>query len=116
LLRDKLLAPSALRPLPLLLTLGIVPFNTTQVFHASALQDETFTQWCLNNKSLPKETQTTVQALLTVAGTTDCTSASQVLASSESLMLDGYEISDLRPLASLTHLRSLSWKEIKSAM
>jgi internalin A len=54
------------------------------------------------------ETLHTINALLQVAKTTDCNQASKLLSALTTLTLFGNQISDLRPLSSLTNLTGLS--------
>ncbi|MBE9183527.1 leucine-rich repeat domain-containing protein [Microcoleus sp. LEGE 07076] len=68
----------------------------------------TFADWCRQKASLSPEAKYTVEALLKEAGTTECDPANQKLSSLTQLNL-GVErqISDLKPLASLTNLTGI---------
>ena len=64
----------------------------------------TFADWCRQKADLSPETKHTVEVLLQEAGTTDCDAADRKLSSLTELLLGGYQISDIKPLASLTNL------------
>jgi internalin A len=70
-----------------------------------------FQDWCSRKIQFPSATQHTIDVLLKEAGSTDCNQAFQKLSAFESLLLDGKQISDLRPLSSLTNLRILRLSE-----
>jgi internalin A len=68
---------------------------------------QTFTEWCQQKASLPQETRRTVEALLQVAETQNCSQANQMLTNLTELSLGGNQISDIKPLSNLTNLTSL---------
>jgi internalin A len=68
----------------------------------------TFADWCREKASLSPETKHTVEVLLEKAGTTECEAADQQLSSLTELKLDGNQIRDIKPLASLPHLTDLN--------
>ncbi len=68
---------------------------------------ETFAEWCLHQDNLPPAAQHTVGVLLTEVETLDCTQADEQLVARTKLILDGREIRDVTPLASLTRLTDL---------
>ncbi|MFN7524192.1 MAG: leucine-rich repeat domain-containing protein [Aphanizomenon sp.] len=87
------------------LTLG---FYTPKVTAAPIKTPKTFTEWCQQKASLPQETKGTVEALLKVAKTQNCSQANQTLTNLTSLDLSENKISDIKPLSNLTNLTSLS--------
>jgi internalin A len=92
------------------LTLG---FYTPKVTAAPIKTPKTFKEWCQQKASLPQETKRTVEALLKVAKTRNCSQANQTLTKLTSLYLSGNQISDIKPLSNLTNLTSLSLSENK---
>ena len=68
----------------------------------------TFADWCRKKGSLSPETKHTVEVLLQKAETTECDAANQKLSSFTSLSLYKNQISDIKPLESLTNLTDLS--------
>ena len=68
----------------------------------------TFADWCREKASLSPETKHTVEVLLEKAGTTECEAADRQLSSLTELKLDGNQIRDIKPLASLPHLTDLN--------
>ena len=58
------------------MTLG---FYTPKVTAAPIKTPKTFTEWCQQKASLPQETRRTVEALLNVAETQNCSQANQTL-------------------------------------
>jgi Leucine-rich repeat (LRR) protein len=75
-----------------------------------ALGDSPLGQWCRSSES---SVRSTVQALLLAAGRQywwqdDCDGAFRVLSESDRLDLNSRGLSDLRPVAELTHLRILN--------
>jgi internalin A len=86
------------------LTLG---FYTPKVTAAPIKTPKTFKEWCQQKASLPQETKRTVEALLNVAETRNCSQANQTLTKLTSLDLGENEISDIKPLSNLTKLTSL---------
>jgi Leucine-rich repeat (LRR) protein len=75
----------------------------------------TFADWCRQKADLSPEAKHTVEVLLKEAGTTECDAANQKLSSLTGLDLDNNQISDIKPLESLTNLTVLSSTTIKSA-
>ena len=65
---------------------------------------QTFADWCRQKADLSPEAKHTVDVLLEQAGTTECDAANQTLSSLTEINLSGNEISDIKPLASLTNL------------
>ena len=92
--------------------IGIIIINATQVVATPKPQNQesikSFSQWCKQKDSLPKDTKYTVEILLNEAGTSDCTSAEQFLDKRQILNLQCNQISDLSPLAGLTILTKLT--------
>jgi len=86
------------------LTLG---FYTPKVTAAPIKTPKTFKEWCQQKASLPQETKRTVEALLKVAKTRNCSQANQTLTKLTSLYLGENKISDIKPLSNLTNLTSL---------
>ena len=67
----------------------------------------TFADWCRQKADLSPEAKHTVEVLLQQAGTTECDAANQTLLSLTGLLLPNNQISDIKPLASLTKLTDL---------
>src|ERR671932_484680 len=67
----------------------------------------TFADWCRQKDSLSPEAKHTVEVLLEEARTTECDAADRTLSSLTALKLNFNEISDIKPLASLTNLTDL---------
>ena len=67
----------------------------------------TFADWCRQKADLSPEAKHTVEVLLQNANTTECDAANQRLVSIRSLDLSDKEISDIKPLESLTNLTIL---------
>ncbi|MFN5895088.1 MAG: leucine-rich repeat domain-containing protein, partial [Dolichospermum sp.] len=67
-----------------------------------------FLQWCDPKAKLPQETRYTVEVLLQIAGTKNCTQANQRLIKLTTLNLWKSQISDIKPLSSLTNLTALN--------
>ena len=67
----------------------------------------TFADWCREKDSLSPEAKHTVEVLLQQAGTTECDVANQTLSSVARLDLSNNQISDIKPLESLTKLTQL---------
>ncbi|MFN6031163.1 MAG: leucine-rich repeat domain-containing protein [Dolichospermum sp.] len=74
---------------------------------------KTFKEWCQQKASLPQETRRTVEALLKVAKTRNCSQANQTLTKLTTLYLGENQISDIKPLSNLTNLTSLDLGENK---
>ncbi|MFN6001291.1 MAG: leucine-rich repeat domain-containing protein [Dolichospermum sp.] len=68
---------------------------------------KTFKEWCQQKASLPQETRRTVEALLKVAKTRNCSQANQTLTKLTTLYLGENQISDIKPLSNLTNLTFL---------
>ncbi|HEY9300489.1 MAG TPA: leucine-rich repeat domain-containing protein, partial [Phormidium sp.] len=68
---------------------------------------QTFADWCREKDSLSPEAKHTVEVLLGKARTTECDAADRTLSSLTALKLNFNEISDIKPLASLTNLTVL---------
>ena len=86
------------------MTLG---FYTPKVTAAPIKTPKTFKEWCQQKASLPQETRRTVEALLKVAKTRNCSQANQTLTKLTSLYLGENQISDIKPLSNLTNLTEL---------
>ncbi len=69
---------------------------------------QTFAYWCREKKFLNPEAKHTVEVLLKKVNTTECDVASQKLSALTALNLSSNEISDIKPLVSLTNLKNLS--------
>lgn len=67
----------------------------------------TFADWCRDRDSLSPETKHTVEVLLEKAGTNECDAADRKLSSLTQLKLGNNQISDIKPLASLTGMKEL---------
>src|SRR5919199_1430007 len=68
----------------------------------------TFADWCREKDSLSPEAKHTVEVLLEEAETTECDEANQILSSFTELSLyNNNQISDIKPLQSLTNLTEL---------
>jgi len=67
----------------------------------------TFADWCRQKADLSPEAKHTVEVLLQKAETTECDAANQRLSSLLGLVLDNNQISDIKPLESLTNLTFL---------
>ncbi|MBE9252128.1 leucine-rich repeat domain-containing protein [Dolichospermum sp. LEGE 00240] len=92
------------------LTLG---FYTPKVTAAPIKTPKTFKEWCQQKASLPQETKRTVEALLNVAETRNCSQANQTLTNLTFLYLWENQISDIKPLSNLTNLTLLDLWENK---
>src|SRR5919202_56888 len=67
----------------------------------------TFADWCRQKASLSPEAKHTVEVLLQKAETTECDAANQKLSILTELALNNNEISDIKPLESLTNLTQI---------
>lgn len=67
-----------------------------------------FADWCQHQNRLTAAQQHTIQKLLQKAGSQDCQTAEQALSRQPQLDLINSQISDISPLASLSHLQQLS--------
>jgi internalin A len=90
------------------LTLG---FYTLKVITETTKTPKTFTEWCEQKANLPQETRHTVEALLKVAETQNCSQANQTLTNFTKLELPLNKISDTAPLSNLTNLNALYLSE-----
>ena len=70
--------------------------------------NKTFADWCREKASLSPEAKHTVEVLLRKSKTTECDAADRKLSSLTELYLDNNEISDIKPLQSLTQLTELN--------
>ncbi|MFN5991208.1 MAG: leucine-rich repeat domain-containing protein [Dolichospermum sp.] len=86
------------------LTLG---FYTPKVTAAPIKTPKTFTEWCQQKANLPQQTRHTVEALLKVAKTQNCSQANQTLTNFTKLDLNKNQISDIKPLSNFTNLTEL---------
>ncbi|MEK0187462.1 leucine-rich repeat domain-containing protein, partial [Microcoleus anatoxicus PTRS2] len=68
----------------------------------------TFADWCLTRANLIPEAKHTVDVLLEKAETNDCDAADRKLSSLTELYINNDQISDIKPLASLTNLTQLA--------
>ena len=69
--------------------------------------NKTFGDWCREKASLSPEAKHTVEVMLRKAKTTECDAADRKLSSLTEFYLDNNEISDIKPLQSLTQLTNL---------
>ena len=74
---------------------------------------QTFADWCREKDSLSSEAKHTVKVLLEKAETTECDAANQKLSSLTEISLRNNQISDIKPLASLTQIESLELNDNK---
>jgi len=79
---------------------------------ADPTNNQSFEQWCLQKDSFPVETKKTIEIMLEQAGTQDCKLADSKLNSLTRLYLrsnqiSSNQISDLKPITSLTNLTYL---------
>ncbi len=70
--------------------------------------NKTFADWCRQKAALSPETKHTVEVVLKEVGTTDCDEADRNLSSRQMLNLSDNQISDTKPLTSLTNLTWLN--------
>jgi Leucine-rich repeat (LRR) protein len=70
-------------------------------------EPETFSQWCELREYFPPATQHTIAVMLKSAGTNNYQLAESKLMSLAEIDLNGCQISDLRPIASLSNLNIL---------
>ena len=80
-----------------------------QRFAIASLTELMRSLWCLNKNKESVETKHTVDVLLQVAETQDCNQANKFLSTRTpfTLILTNKQITDLRPLSSLTNLTDL---------
>jgi internalin A len=78
------------------------------------VKTKSFTQWCQSKMSVSVETRETINLLLKKAGTNNCKTANSKLRRLTKLSLASSQISDVKPLASLSNLTflDLSYNEI----
>ena len=106
-----LISQPALPIVGLLSTLALVQLVSSSPADAippqQATAPRTFADWCLDRNNLSVQTRHTVDALLQVAQTTDCHQASKLLSTRTALSLNYNQITDLKPLSTLTNLTEL---------
>ena len=66
-----------------------------------------FADWCKHKDSLSEAARYTVEVLLELAGTSDCTEAEKVLLNLTELHLEYNQITNITPLSALTNLTTL---------
>jgi len=88
----------------LALFLFVLSFPVQAVLLKETTTPRTFMDWCLNKANLSVETKRTVDALLQVAKTQDCSQADKLLSIRDALSLENNQIVDLKPLSTLTKL------------
>ncbi|MBD2007067.1 MULTISPECIES: leucine-rich repeat domain-containing protein [Cyanophyceae] len=81
--------------------------STKTVPRPQTATSRTFADWCLNKNKQSVETRRTVDVLLQVAKTQDCKQADKFLSTRITLDLDEKQITDIKPLSSLTNLTQL---------
>ena len=84
--------------------------NTQNILEPSKQNQKpvkSFTQWCKEKSTLPKDAKYTVKVMLIIAGTQDCEEANQKLSNLTTIQLGANGISNLQPLTSLTNLTEL---------
>lgn len=89
----------------LILGLSCYPLSLAS---AAPTDSQQFADWCNNSAQLKPSQRATISALLKQLDTTDCQQAEQLLKANPGLSLQGQEISDLSPLATLPHLTNLN--------
>jgi internalin A len=80
-------------------------------FPSQPVKTKSFTQWCQKKLSVPVETRKTIDILLEKAKSNNCQIANSKLIKLTELNLGANQISDVKPLASLTNLTSLYLNE-----
>ncbi|MGF1603571.1 MAG: leucine-rich repeat protein [Thermosynechococcaceae cyanobacterium] len=73
----------------------------------AAPQPGSFASWCLHQAQLTAAQQQTISAILASVNTTDCQQAEQILTTQPGLILGSKDLTDLSPVTTLPHLRSL---------
>ncbi|MEM7717346.1 MAG: leucine-rich repeat domain-containing protein, partial [Cyanobacteria bacterium P01_A01_bin.68] len=73
----------------------------------SQISFNSFTEWCEQKSTLPKEMKHTVEVLLEKSGTQDCQQANKILNNFTELDIRGSKISNLKPLSGFTNLTKL---------
>ncbi|MEC4983338.1 MAG: CHAT domain-containing protein [Oscillatoria sp. PMC 1068.18] len=101
-------AIGATAPVAIFFALGFGEFGGLKKSVQAAESYRSFVEWCQNRSRLSESATQTVDLLLQQVGTTDCEAAQKLLAASPGLSLTQVPITDLSPLASLTHLTNLS--------
>ena len=99
------------QPLLNLFCLGlcaIVGVSSPSLAKPAQGQFPTFSEWCTRLSQVSTAQRHTIEVLLQQAKTQDCQQAEQILSSQPSLSLGQQQLSDLSPLASLTHLKHLN--------
>jgi Leucine-rich repeat (LRR) protein len=79
-------------------------------------EPKSFEAWCLQKKSVPAATRHTIDILLENVGTKDCKLADRNLKTLATLSVPSTQISDVKPLAGLTNLTTLSLRENQIAV
>jgi internalin A len=93
---------------PVLLGILIfMPVLPTIAASRSPINNKSFMQWCQTKHSVPVETRKTINILLEKARSNNCQIANSKLMKLTELNLGANQISDVRPLASLTNLTNL---------
>jgi internalin A len=97
------------RPLATLCVFLFVSSLPARAFPSPETTPKTFADWCLNKNKESVETKHTVDVLLQAAETQDCNQANKFLSTSTPLILilTNKQITDLRPLSTLTNLTGL---------
>ncbi len=85
----------------------LLSFQTPQS-GAVLANSPSFEQWCQQKDSLPIETKKTVEVMLKKAGSQDCRLADMKLNSLSSIEISDHQITNVKPLASLTNLSVLT--------
>jgi internalin A len=91
-----------------ILALSGNPLSAKAAETRSGNSRRTFADWCRQKADLSPEAKHTVEVLLQKAETTECDAADQELSGLIELDLSSKEISDIKPLESLTNLTLLS--------
>jgi internalin A len=75
---------------------------------------KSFNQWCQEKNSVPKDTKNTIDTILAILDTDSCKVADSKLRGMRELELREMDISDLKPIASLTNLTTLIISDVQS--
>jgi internalin A len=89
------------------LLISFTPVLPVIAAQSQPVKTKSFTEWCQSRMSVAFETRKTINLLLKRAETNDCQIANSKLRKLTSLNLKANEISDIKPLASLTKLTDL---------
>jgi internalin A len=89
------------------LLISFTPVLPVMTARGQPVKTKSFTEWCQNKMSVLVETRKTIDLLLKEAGTNNCKTANSKLRKLTSLDIRDNQISDMKPLASLTNLTSL---------